>query len=57
MDFSNIKSEAGQYKFFWITDGFGWNSTKKPLRETFDYNDYIFNLTMLEKGVLEFLLK
>ncbi len=47
----------GQYKFFWITDGFGWNSTKKPLRETFDYNDYIFNLTMLEKGVLEFLLK
>jgi len=47
----------GQYKFFWITDGFGWNSTKKPLRETFDHNDYIFNLAMLEKGVLEFLTK
>lgn len=47
----------GQYKFFWITDGFGWNSTKKPLRETFDHNDYIFNLTMLEKGILEFLIK
>lgn len=47
----------GKYKFFWITDGFGWNSTKKPLRETFDHNDYIFNLTMLEKGILEFLLK
>ncbi len=47
----------GQYKFFWITDGFGWNSTKKPLRETFNHNDYIFNLVMLEKGVLEFLTK
>jgi type II restriction enzyme len=47
----------GQYKFFWITDGFGWNSTKKPLRETFEHNDYIFNLALLEKGILEFLTK
>ncbi|MBS8122265.1 type II restriction endonuclease [Candidatus Vampirococcus lugosii] len=47
----------GQYKFFWITDGFGWQKTQKPLRENFDHNDYIFNLAMLEKGVLEFLTK
>jgi len=47
----------GQYKFFWITDGFGWQKTQKPLRETFDHNNYIFNLAMLEKGVLEFLTK
>jgi len=47
----------GQYKFIWITDGFGWKTTTKPLRETFNYNDYLFNLTMLEKGILEFLLK
>jgi type II restriction enzyme len=47
----------GQYKFFWITDGLGWEKTTKPLRETFNHNEYIFNLTMLEKGVLEFLLK
>ncbi|MBD3359265.1 MAG: restriction endonuclease [Candidatus Buchananbacteria bacterium] len=46
----------GQYEFFWITDGFGWQKTQKPLRETFDHNDYIFNLAMLEKGVLEFLI-
>ncbi len=47
----------GKYKFFWITDGNGWKTTAKPLRETFDHNDYLFSLTMLEKGILEFLLK
>ncbi len=47
----------GKYKFFWITDGRGWVTTKKPLRETFDHNDYIFNLSMLEQGILESLIK
>lgn len=46
----------GKYKFFWITDGIGWSTTAKPLLETFDHNDYLFNLKMLEKGILEFLL-
>ncbi len=48
---------SGKYKFIWITDGFGWKTTTKPLRETFDHNDYLFNLTMLERGVLEFLIR
>lgn len=47
---------AGRYKFIWITDGLGWKTTAKPLRETFDHNDYLFNLILLEKGVLEFLI-
>ena len=46
----------GKYKFIWITDGIGWKTTVRPLRETFDHNDYLFNLAMLEKGILEFLL-
>ena len=65
---SKLKSTAGEYRnlsdvlnekyrFFWITDGMGWKTTAKPLRETFNHNDYLFNLTMLEKGILEFLLK
>ncbi len=65
---SKLKSTAGEYrnlfdvlgkkyKFIWITDGFGWKTTTKPLRETFEHNDYLFNLAMLEKGALEFLLK
>jgi len=46
----------GKYKFIWITDGYGWKKTARPLRETFDHNDYLFSLSMLEKGILEHLL-
>ena len=47
---------AGQYKFIWITDGFGWRTTTRPLRETFEHNEYIFSLSMLEKGILDFIV-
>jgi type II restriction enzyme len=64
---SKLKSTAGEYrnlfdvltnkyKFIWITDGFGWKTTTRPLRETFDHNDYLFNLFMLENEVLNFLI-
>ncbi|MBU3924661.1 type II restriction endonuclease [Patescibacteria group bacterium] len=63
---SKLKSTAGEYrnlfdvlaekhKFIWITDGFGWKKTARSLRETFDHNDYLFSLDMLEKGILDFL--
>jgi type II restriction enzyme len=42
----------GKYKFIWITDGNGWKTAANPLRETFNHNGYLFNLAMLEKGVL-----
>lgn len=65
---SKLKSTAGEYrnlfdvldekyKFIWITDGIGWKTTSKPLRETFDYNDYLFSLKMLENEILDFILK
>lgn len=41
------------HKFIWITDGIGWNSTKLPLLETFNHIDYILNLDMVLKGILE----
>lgn len=62
---SKLKSTAGEYKsdysrwisdghsFIWITDGLGWKSAHKPLNETFDDTDFILNLDMLEKGILE----
>ncbi|MFH1424645.1 MAG: type II restriction endonuclease [archaeon] len=64
---SKLKSTAGEYrnlfdiledkyKFIWITDGLGWKTTQKPLRETFEHNDYLFNLDMLEKKVLDVVL-
>lgn len=64
---SKLKSTAGEYrnlsdilngkfKFFWITDGYGWKTTARPLRETFNHNDYVFTLVMLEKGILDALI-
>ncbi|MGI5827248.1 MAG: type II restriction endonuclease [Patescibacteria group bacterium] len=64
---SKLKSTAGEYrdlfnvlgskyKFVWITDGQGWVCTSRPLRETFNHNDYILNLDMIEKGVLNYII-
>lgn len=64
---SKLKSTAGEYRnlfdtldnkfnFVWITDGAGWLSTTRPLRDTFNHNDYIFSLDMLEKGILNSLI-
>jgi type II restriction enzyme len=65
---SKLKSTAGEYrnlfdvlkdkhKFIWITDGMGWKGTARALRETFNHNDYVFNLTMLEKNILNYLIE
>ena len=64
---SKLKSTAGEYrnlfdvinnkfKFIWITDGLGWKSSSRPLGETFSHNDYVVNLQMLEKGILEYII-
>ncbi|MDD3085251.1 MAG: type II restriction endonuclease [Candidatus ainarchaeum sp.] len=62
---SKLKSVCSEFKFLyntlksqnidfiWITDGNGWNTTKKPLEEAFNQNDYIFNLGQLEKDILK----
>lgn len=66
---SKLKSTATEYskmndywnaqgiEFIWVTDGFGWKSTEKPLREYFDKADYLLNLEMLKYGVLKTLLQ
>ena len=66
---SKLKATAGEYKevsdmlesqglkFIWFTDGKGWNTAKTALRETFEHNDYIFNLDMIKDGVLEEVIK
>ena len=46
----DLRSQA---TFIWLTDGFGWKKTKNPLRKTFDHNDYIFNVKMVNDGALE----
>lgn len=61
---SKLKAVCGEFRslheelkaqgidFIWVTDGLGWNTTKRPLEETYNHNDYVFNLSMLEGGVL-----
>lgn len=60
---SKLKSTATEYvkmneywnaqsiTFIWITDGAGWKSTLKPLREYFDKADYLLNLEMLKNNI------
>lgn len=64
---SKLKAVCGEFRslnnelkrqnidFIWITDGLGWHTTKRPLEETFNNNDYIFNLKMLEENILDML--
>lgn len=62
---SKLKATAGEYKslydfiskdghkFIWITDGLGWESTTRPLEETFNHIEYLLNLKMLTVGLLK----
>ncbi|MBS3922937.1 MAG: type II restriction endonuclease [Nitrosarchaeum sp.] len=62
---SKLKAVCGEFRslyaelkeqdidFIWITDGLGWQTAKRPLEETYNHNDYVFNLAMLEEGILE----
>lgn len=61
---SKLKAVCGEFKnlfdelkpqgidFIWITDGLGWNTAKRPLEETYNHNEYVFNLSMLENNIL-----
>lgn len=46
------KTIAG-FKFVWFTDGYGWNSAKNNLEETFDVLEDIYNINDLENGVIK----
>ena len=66
---SKLKSTATEYtkmnefwnnqgiEFIWITDGAGWHSTLKPLREYFDKANYLLNLEMLKADILKGILQ
>ena len=40
------------FTFIWLTDGQGWKSARHNLKETFDVLATIYNITELERGVL-----
>jgi len=65
---SKLKSTATEYiemnrywnnqgiVFVWITDGAGWKSTLRPLREYFDKADYLLNLELLKRDILKIII-
>lgn len=65
---TKLKSTAGEYQglnntlkkdgfnLIWITDGNGWKTTRRPLREAFSNNDYVLSLSLLENGALDEIL-
>ena len=53
-EFKSLRDELKRQKIdlLWITDGKGWDSAMNPLEETYNHNEFVFNLHMLEQGVL-----
>src|SRR3989339_730521 len=61
---SKLKAVCGEFKglhtelkkqhidFIWVTDGKGWLTTQRPLEETYNSNEFVFNLSMLENNIL-----
>ena len=41
------------FKFVWITDGKGWKSARKNLKETFLILDTLYNIADLENGIFQ----
>jgi len=39
--------------FVWVTDGLGWQSMQNPLREAFGAMDWLVNIKLASKGMLE----
>lgn len=53
-DYRGLQDDLrNQATFIWLTDGAGWQKTKNPLRKTFDHNDHILNIQMIENGAYE----
>ena len=49
--------EINKFKFIWITDGEGWKSAKRNLKETFDALENIYNITDMKNGILDKIFK
>ena len=49
--------EINKFKFIWITDGEGWKSAKRNLKETFDVLENIYNIKDMKNGILDKIFK
>ena len=44
-------AQIENFQFVWITDGEGWNSARRNLKETFLELDTLYNIQDLEHGI------
>lgn len=45
------------FRFVWVTDGYGWKAARKNLQETFDVLDTLYDIKDLEEGALTRLME
>ena len=58
--YKNIAIESKHidgFAFMWFTDGYGWNSARNNLAETFGVMEHIYNIDDLDNGILERIFK
>lgn len=48
-----VKQNHTDAEFIWITNGLGWNTCSGHFEEAYNNLEYVFNLHMLENGLLE----
>lgn len=49
---ANESKQIGGFSFVWITDGQGWKSARSNLEKTFQVMEHIYNISDLEKGIM-----
>lgn len=56
-EIATASKDIKNFQFIWITDGAGWKSARKNLKETFDILDDIYNIADMNSGELATRLK
>ena len=45
------------FTFVWFTDGKGWISARHNLEETFDVMEHVYNISDMENGIIDAIMK
>ena len=45
-------STMNDVEFIWITDGYGWNKSRKNLEDAYDNIKHLYTIKDLEDGIL-----
>ena len=50
-------NEIDGFNFVWFTDGYGWRTAHRNLKETFDVMEHLYNINDLENGIAKEIFK